>query len=715
MGSGHGKRRDIEGLRALAVTLVLLYHAQLPWFAGGFLGVDVFFVISGFLITRSLVDEASEHGTIRLGRFYARRARRLLPAAALVLLATAAAVRTLLPVTMWRDLGTDIAAAATYVVNWRLAARSIDYLAEDVVASPVQHFWSLAIEEQFYLVWPLLLLAAVVVARWRGWSLRTVMLVVLGLLVALPSLTWSVVSTDALAARAFFDTGTRMWELAAGGLVALAPGGRLAGSRVRVVLKLLALAVVVAAAVVVDATVAWPGWAALVAVAPTALLLHLGGHGEDLVERGLGVAPLQRVGAWSYSLYLWHWPPLAVLAARWGGLEIGEAVVIVALSVVPAVLSYRLVENPVRFAPQLVGGNRRSLAMGAALSLVGLVAGVAVWQSVPPVGGDQPSVVTLPEPVTADSHPLEHGYGSGPDGGPVAADDLTPVASPAPPLEGYGAAALVGDVTEEQVLAHLDTIQQVTPAPHAATSDLPRVYADGCHVPVPIDAVRVCEYGDAAGDVHVALVGDSKAGQWGDAMEVIGERHGWRLTYLLKSGCELSTATSALGEEPNSSCNSWNQQVLARLLQEPPDVLLTSQVSSHAYAEDGQDGAQLILEGMLDAYAQLEEAGTDVVVLLDNHNPGGRVYECVAREDQLRSCTFPRVEESGGRGAQLAAIARGDLDAIDLADRVCPTASCPPVVGGVLLYRQGSHLTRTYVDTLVPVLEERLLAVTSVL
>ena len=344
----------------------------------------MFFVISGFLITRSLLAEARRDHGISLAGFYARRVRRLLPAAAMVLGATAVAVRALLPRTMWQDFGGDIAAAAAYVVNWRLAARSVDYLAEDVSNSPGQHFWSLAVEEQFYFLWPLLVLAGTWLALRRSWRIDRTLVWLLLVVVLLPSLAWSVALTVREPARAFFDTGTRLWELSIGAVAAgIAPWFVHMGRRVRVVGRVVALALLALAAVAMSPSAPWPGALAHGVTAPTAALILLGErHADDMhrdvVDRILGVRPMQRVGAWSYSLYLWHWPPLAILAARWGGLSAAQASAIVVLSAAPAVLSYHYVENPLRHAATLRTSPRFALSVGANLSLVGLLAGILV-------------------------------------------------------------------------------------------------------------------------------------------------------------------------------------------------------------------------------------------------------------------------------------------------------------------------------------------------
>ncbi len=226
-GSGSGKgarnsriRGDIEGLRAIATFLVLPYHAGLMLFPGGFVGVDVFFVISGFVITGQLLKEVEREGKVSLLGFYARRAKRLLPASAVVLVATALMTYLWVPRIKWDVIGGDIVSSALYFVNFRLADRSVDYLAEDVTPSPVQHYWSLAVEEQFYFVWPLLLLVAVAIAARTGVRRNVVLLAGLAA-IAVPSLIWSAHMVVAQPERSYFDTSVRMWEFTIGAFVAI--------------------------------------------------------------------------------------------------------------------------------------------------------------------------------------------------------------------------------------------------------------------------------------------------------------------------------------------------------------------------------------------------------------------------------------------------------------------------------------------------------------
>ncbi|MGB7449421.1 MAG: acyltransferase, partial [Ornithinimicrobium sp.] len=361
-----GYRPDIEGMRAVAIGLVLWYHAGLPFLPGGFVGVDVFFVISGFLITGLLIKELELQGRISLPRFYARRAKRLLPATAVVLVATAALTWLTQPVVQWRAFGVDIVGAALYIVNWVLAGRAVDYLAEDVGVSPVQHFWSLAVEEQFYIVWPLLLiLVGWWVAKRPGARLRPVMLAGI-LVVIVPSFVWSVYQTGANPERAFFVTTTRLWELGVGAFVAI---GSTVWTRVprlvAIPLGWLGLGAVVLSGMMVSAETAWPGYAALLPTLGSAAVIVAGFTSGPAGPAGLlGLRPAVWVGGLSYSLYLWHWPLLISAEAQWGELSAVQGLAVAVSSAVPAYLSYRFVENPLRFAKPLSRSHPLTLSLG---------------------------------------------------------------------------------------------------------------------------------------------------------------------------------------------------------------------------------------------------------------------------------------------------------------------------------------------------------------
>lgn len=666
-------RGDIEGLRAVAVLMVVAYHAGVPGAAGGFAGVDVFFVISGFLITGLLVRDLERHGTVRLGRFYARRARRLLPAAGLVLVTTGLAGWWLLPSTRWSELAADVAGSAVYVVNWTLAARSVDYLAEDSAVSPLQHYWSLAVEEQYYLVWPLLLLGVALVSGGR----RRVAASVAIAAVLLASLLWSVRLTETSPAQAYFVTTTRVWELAVGALVALAapllvrlgrlPATLLAGTGLAMVLATLGAA---------GRDTAWPGTAAALPVLGAAAVVAAGvSHPRSPVGGVLDTAPMRWVGAHSYALYLWHWPVLVLAREVEPGLSPAAVAGLVLLSVLLAWLTRVLVEDPVRFGGH---GLRTPAALGlCALSVAAsLLVAAAVASAVP------------------------RSTGSGP--------------APGATVLGSGAP----DPGDTRVFPRTGP---VTPTPAEAVQDVPAYYEQGCQTDVTVATVNdSCVVGDPAGALTVAVVGDSKMGQWAPALDAIGRSRGWRVELYLKSACALSSAPQRLASGPYPTCTEWGAAVVERLTTPgtAPDAVLVSQGRSTAEPRSTVVAAEEeLVVGMAEHWRSLVDAGIRVVPVADTPAAptgswpgGGPVRDCVANNpDDYWRCEFPR-NVGLGTPALLAAADRVEgVEVVDLNDTVCPAPACRAVVGGVLVFRQGSHVSATYVQTMTDRLERALL------
>ena len=318
-------RDDIQGLRAIAVLTVIASHAGVPFVPGGFVGVDVFFVISGFLISQLLFREVEKSGRVSIPGFYARRARRILPAATLVTIATLVASAIWLSAIGLVEVVKDSLWAVFFAANIHFAAVGTDYFAAEEPPSPLQHYWSLSVEEQFYLVWPALLLVLVLVARRRALPKRLVFGVLLAVTVA--SFVWSVVSTSSDPLAAYFSTPARAFELGLGALIALVASEVAArwSALVRGLVCGGGLALIAVACVFYGDETPFPGWAAAVPVVGSALVLLAGAGGtahegavQPLPIRALGVLPMRTVGDWSYSLYLWHWPVL-IIAQRMAG------------------------------------------------------------------------------------------------------------------------------------------------------------------------------------------------------------------------------------------------------------------------------------------------------------------------------------------------------------------------------------------------------------
>jgi peptidoglycan/LPS O-acetylase OafA/YrhL len=667
-----GFRPDIEGLRAVAVLLVMVYHAGLPLLPHGYLGVDVFFVISGYLITSLLLRELALTGGVSWPRFLGRRIRRLLPAAVLVLGFVAVVTSVLVPGRRGREIGGDVAGAAVYGVNWVLAGRSVDYLAADARPSPVQHYWSLAIEEQFYLVWPLCLIALATIVRLvrrspdgnrQGPSLRVIALLLAA--IGVPSLAYSVWHTATVPAHAYFATTTRVWELAVGaGLAVWTAGREPAGRRLSGFVGWLGLAVIVGAAAFLPAEVAWPGATALLPTLATAAVLWSGWEraGSGPV-RLLGLAPLVWVGALSYSLYLWHWP-LAVFAGEvWGrGLPVALAVLASAL---PAWASYRFLEQPIHHSRRLAARTRPTLALGAALSLGGVALGLPL--------------VLAPSPF-----------------------QTVPASGQVPPVERLGAAVLASPPSADPSDYAVDAWDWLTPDPEHAGQDRPSADVDRCQVDERSEEPVRCEFGTAS-DTTIALVGDSKAMQWLPALERLAAAHHWRIVTYGKSSCAFSTGGAVLGAKPYPSCDHWNARVLRSLLAQRPDAVVTSSHAERAW--DGRAATREALPQRLAAqWRSLQEAGIPVAVIADSPSSPDDLDDCMSRHpSELTTCAFDRTEAvaHSGRPAQLGALGSAPRTTfIDLTPWICPVPRCPVAIGHVAIHRAGDHITATYAATL---------------
>ncbi|MBT0994593.1 acyltransferase [Cellulomonas sp. DKR-3] len=667
-----GLRLDIQGLRAVAVGIVLLFHAGVPGLEGGFVGVDVFFVISGFLITGLIVREVRRTGRLSLLSFYARRARRLLPATAVVFVAVTVGTLLVLPWTRWESIAGDLVASTLYVVNWRLAADSVDYLASDQAASPLQHFWSLAVEEQFYVVWPLVVVALAWWARRRRGSVSDGRMLGGLLVIAVPSLVWSVHLTSTQPGPAYFVTTTRLWELTVGAILAI--GATRAGALPRAARRTVGwvgLAAIVAAVVLYDESTPFPGVAALLPVLGAAAVIAAGcGDGEGRL-RVLDPAPMQHLGAWSYSLYLWHWPAIVLATAVWGradgSLPLPVGLAAVAASVPVAWLAFRLVERPFHQSRFLSARLSRSGWLALVCIGVGLVAAGTLAYAA------QREADQRAEVVVAAEHP--------------------------------GAAVLPVTPPVEWVPQAPET-SAFSPSPQEALEDFPLVAGKDCNAEVNASAPVECTYGDPDAGTVVAVVGDSKMYQWMPALTELADRNDWFLKTNLKADCPFVAVPVQHDDKPYPSCRTLNEARVPSVVDDPDvDVVLTSQVKQTACtdARCRTATAPAMRSALVDVFGRLEAAGKRVIVVADNQSPGMEVPECLAAHDEdPAACTFPR--KAHDVPTLLLAARDAQVPVTDVRPWICPAARCPSVIGGVLAYRQGSHISTAFAQSLTDVL-----------
>ncbi|MGD9988120.1 acyltransferase family protein [Pseudonocardia sp.] len=659
VGSERRYRPELQGLRALAVALVVVYHV---WFGRISGGVDVFFLVSGFLITGQLYRSA-QRGAVPLSRNWGRQIARLVPAAAVVLVATVVAGLAILPEARWVQTVREVVASAFFLENWRLAADSVDYSAQHNTASVVQHFWSLSIQVQFYVVWPLLFAGVVLVAG-RAHLDRTLTRVIAALFVA--SLAYSVVLTATDQPLAYFHSLTRVWEFALGGLLALWIDKVDLPARFRVLLGWLGVIGLVACGAVLQVGSVFPGFAALWPTCAAALVLLAGATGSRRgADRLLSSAPMRYLGDISYSLYLWHWPVLLFYLVLTGepsaDLEGGSSVIV--LSVLLAVITYHLVEEPMRLRHK----SRRAQYRLGALSVAVVLLATAGWQAVSLVRADHGAQI-------GDStHPgamaLVPGYTS------VSATDVA--VDPLPPMVSLG---------EDWGRAS---------GPWTCRADPARPPLESCTLAV-----------DGTPERRVVVVGDSHSQQYLGALQPIAERNRWEVTAFLKGACPFSTASET---EPDSAeCIAWNTALVPAVIDLHPDAVFTM-----ASREVRSGLTESTPAGFVEAWTRLSDAGIAVLAVRDNPRFDFRPPDCVQENGRgapqcgaERNAWYPEVPSWVG-----APGVPSSVRFLDFSDLMCaPDGQCPAEIGNVWVYMDDNHLSATFTASMAPVVEQRIMS-----
>jgi peptidoglycan/LPS O-acetylase OafA/YrhL len=666
-GVAKAYRPEIEGLRAVAAVLVAVFHIWLGRVSGG---VDVFFVVSGFLITTGLVTQIERHGAPQIAAFWGRLINRLVPAAFLVLCAVVVASIFLLPKSRWQETMTEVAGSAVYVENWILAFNSVDYLQQNAAVSPVQHFWALAAQGQFYLAWPLLFAVIAFAARRAEIHFRHLAGAALLLLFAV-SLAFSVWATQRNQAVAYFITPARVWEFCIGGLLAIFLARIAMPVKVRVLAGWVGLLAVLSCGFVLQVSQVFPGYAALWPTLGGALVLAAGTSGSRFgVDRLLGSAPMVYLGGISYAIYLWHFPILAFYRAyTWPEpVSVLAGATILAATGVLAVLTHRLVEAPVKRAK--IGSERpwRAYAFGAVCS-VPVVVGLVTWNALyRHEHAEEQAVVTNGNPDYPGARALEPGFTFQPD-----------------------------------------AEAEIQPGPLSAELDFdPR--GERCGQPyesvVPVDCTIVGEPGMPT----IAVVGGSHSLQWLPVLEEVASRARWRIVSYTRSACPFYFGEDEMTPREWRECPEWNRNVLARLERLRPDAVF---MTSTRYARGV--GEQLP-EGYLAAWRALGEAGIKVIAVRDNPNFQIEASDCVELHGaDAPACALDRLSAIANPSpVDLLATRPSNVRFIDLTNFFCTTTACPPVVGNVLVYRDHNHFTATYGRTLAPMLGNELRAVLDV-
>lgn len=660
-------RSELHGLRAVALGLVAVYHIWLGRVSGG---VDVFLFLSAFFLTGTFVRRLESGRPLGIPRYWLHVFKRLLPPAAVTILLTLGATALFLPSSLWPTVMQQAAASVTYVQNALLVLLQTDYHARDAgAASPLQHFWSLSVQGQAFLLWPLLFLLVVPRAR-RGKAVRRPLIAIM-VAIAGASLTWSIISTGTQQEIAYFDTAARLWEFAAGSLLALGLPllDRLSGARrpeedepprlggLRALTGWVAIAALLACGIVLDVSTLFPGWIAIWPLAAAGLVVAAGYSGRRWgVDRLLSTRPAAFFGDISYALYLVHWPILVVWLHHSGQQRagIGDGLLVLGASVALAWVLTRLVDAPVRQSRWLEARPWRAVtAIAVSLALVFGAAGG--WWYV--LTAERTGTVATPTQV-------------------LPTDEVATEAPPQVRPYGWELGSQWPDLPEPCGGQW---------APEGRWNNVV------CQQLLPAEA-------DAA--QTIVVVGSSHARQFIPALLPTAEERNAQVVNLTMDGCEFLA-----GAERSDYCTGYDQYVLDYLTTHPVDTVLTTvtRTSPDSAAESAPEGTISGVQAVLDL-------GIDVLAVRDTPRWVTDPFTCAER-----------VIDAGGTPAEADASCGADVEdkvaaehpaadlaartgpgaevtMIDLTDQICPDGRCSPVLGETYVYLDDNHLTRMFVE-----------------
>ncbi len=646
-------RDDLQGLRGIAILLVVLAHAGVPFLTGGFVGVDVFFVLSGFLITGLLLAQIEAKGRVSLREFYVRRARRILPAAVLTLVVTDLVAFRLLNFVRAKAVVVDSLWASLFSANFHFAQERSDYFAQDQPASALQNFWTLSVEEQFYLVWPILLVLVVLLAR-RGSVLRWSLVAIV--LVGGASLAWSIYSTPRSPIAAYFSTFSRAWELALGAALAIA-WARLARmpALLRPVASSLGLACIAVAAVLFSSGTAFPGYAALLPAVGTVLVIAGG-------SRLLATAPLRYVGDRSYALYLWHWPVL-IIAFEYSGHPLSTAtkLLLVAGAFLLSIVSYGLFENPIR---RMKWRGSRGLVLWPAAA----VAVVAV--ALPILASIEHKALRIEQASAA-----------------VRPDRLVDPALRAP----RAPATLAPVVAAVRAARRGDPLPSpLTPAVGDLTRDRYN-FPKGCAADPGQTSSQICRMGVAGSAKTLVVFGDSHARMWMPAILKMALQDGWVVVPFVKPRCVPRTWYQA-----DNECSTWVRWATGHAASLHPYVSLII----GSWSGTASPGAAVTPVATLTK--AMKRSSASVIVMGDAPTQTKDPVDCLlAPGANMKTCTATATRAQLKTDDTVAVGARKKkLGFISTRGWFCARGGsailCPLVINQTIVWADRGHISQTY-------------------
>lgn len=650
-------RPEIEGLRAVAAFLVAVYHIWLGRVSGG---VDVFFVVSGFLITASLLSRYRRHGNVHFFDFMFGLFKRLFPAAFFVLATVTITSYFLLPAVRWTQTVDELLASALYFQNWELALSAVDYLDASNDKSPVQHFWAMSIQAQFYVIWFGLVTLAILYTKRRAGADIRIPLRTLFIGVFVPSFAYSVWMTQYNQPWAYFDTFTRVWEFSLGGLLYLTIERIRLQPLVATILGWVGLITLVSVGIILDVGGAFPGYVALLPTLAAVSILVAGENGGAYgVQRLLGSKPLVKLGSLSYGFYLWHWPLLTFYYVVKGTNSVtlidGVGIILFAL-----LLSYgttRLVERPVRTLKTDTNTHPKVVTALLAFMLPVIVMNMT-WQ-----------------------HQIE------------ANEQQQALLSASPEYPG----ALVF------TKAYADTPERpYIPFDTDIVNDRSIPFWDGCHVGVKETDIVTCDYGEIEQPTYtVALVGGSHSSHWHPALDTFIKEERIRLINMTKSACRFSATPT----DHYPECTEWNAKIIEAIVEADVDLVVTM-------ADIGHQESIGVPDGYVEHFRALEAQDIPVFAIRDTPFFDRKIPACLAEYGRdadacsvEREKTLPAVSDWENLKDKPS-----NVHYYDYSDYICEETVCRPVIGNIVGYVDSNHMTKSFNETLGPLVRRDMMA-----
>ncbi|MHC0036375.1 acyltransferase family protein [Pseudoneobacillus sp. C159] len=646
-------RPEIEGVRAVAAFLVAIYHIWIGKVSGG---VDVFFIVSGYLITTSLLSKIDRDGGIQFFDYLAGLAKRLFPIAFTVLFLTTLTSILVMPQTQWMQIMSESFTSAFYYQNWQLANNAVDYLAQNNGASPFQHFWALSIQGQFYVTWPIIILLAFFIAKKvLRTPVRKTLLAIL-LLIFTTSITYSIYKTSVNQPWAYFDTFARVWEFSLGGILALTISYFQFEKSVNVILGWVGLAIICLTGMLLPVSSVFPGYAALFPTTGVILIIISAENNSRIaVNKLLGSKPFLFFGSISYGFYLWHWPILIFYFAimRTDAISLQGGLIIIGLAFILSVISTKGIETPIR--KMNVNHSRLKLAAVLITFMIPVFIVNTTWG------------VTVNQTMKGLEEEL------------VVEEILEAVAAP--------------------IFTEPTPNQRIIPSTIHVKYQLPAFYENPeCYSEYNDPKVKVCSFGEAANPEYtIALVGGSHSGHWFPALEEIAATNHLRIDVYNKDACRFSDDN--FNGQLHDSCMEWNKKLLEKLIADPPDYVFTT-------ANIGKE--ETIPAGYLSQWRKLEGI-TEVFAIRDNPRmlidppvcvDEGELTKCMAPKKAVLSDRLPWENTEG---------IPSNVTFADLTKHFCDDENCSPVIGNILAYRDLHHISTYYSKMLAPALAEHLI------